>query len=170
MGVLGERVQVKRPFRIRHHNPDNSCRFWRQQRQVLYGQIRIRSSETCYSRRLAVAVLAMDTGHAWQQNHGLQSDGWLARASPSGWFRPSSVLVLAAAAMFCIPDESRSMAVACLELVVRARGCLSRPPPGWTSTEAECAPAAAQEKAEIRVDDESVPDDMPESGDSPKSG
>ncbi|MFN8609243.1 MAG: hypothetical protein U0931_17025 [Vulcanimicrobiota bacterium] len=69
VGALGERMQVKRPLRLRLVNPDQLLQFGGDGVQGVYdeGQISLSSSLT---RRLAVAVLAHEYGHAWQdENH-----------------------------------------------------------------------------------------------------
>ncbi len=68
-GALGERMQVKRPLRLRVVGPEQLLRYGGDGVQGVYddGQISVCSVLT---RRQAVAVLAHEYGHAWQdENH-----------------------------------------------------------------------------------------------------
>lgn len=69
VGALGSRLEVKRPLRLRLASPDQLLQYGGDGVQGVYdeGQISVCAN---LSRRQAVAVLAHEYGHAWQdENH-----------------------------------------------------------------------------------------------------
>ncbi len=181
LGALGERLLVKRPLRIRLANPEQLVSYGGDGVQGLYdeGQITLCN---LISRRLAVAVLAHEYGHAWQdENHpgyervdnslregfaewvALQALKRFGFGSGGDLLRSNRDPVYGGGLRWFLQVEDNFGREAVLEQATTwldvNGGRLPPPPPR----------KEPKKKAETKPDDESLPDDMPESGDSPQS-
>lgn len=182
-GALGERIQVKRSLSIRLVEPDRLLKFGDGDGvQGLYddGQITLSSILT---RRQAVAVLAHEYGHAWQdENHrgydqvdnslregfaewvALQALKRFGFGSGGDLLRSNRDPVYGGGLRWFLQVEGNFGREAVFEQATRwldvNGGRLPPPPP---------PKEPKKPKPERNPDDESVPDDLPQSGDGPKS-